>query len=124
MNPMGTIEKQKHVLRQKCEVWADKICSGTLPRHLVWLSFHSQLLKSLEYVLNTSMFTKKECDWIIRPALQRLLQGSGFVKTFPRPVVYGPLTLQGLAVPHLHHTQGLSQVKKLLKHSDSPHTTT
>ena len=54
---------------------------------------------------------------------------NGFYKVpvllrLPQPVVYGPLALQGLAVPHLHHTQGLSQVKKLLKHSDSPHTTT
>ena len=123
LNPTGNMHEQKLILRHKCALWVDRTQSGSLPRHLVWLSFHSRLLKSLEYVLNTSTFTETECDWIIRPALEVLLQGSGFVKTFPRKVVFGPLCLQGLGIPHPYHTQGIFQVKKLLKHSDAPEST-
>ena len=111
-------------LRTKCETWAHHIRTSSLPRHLVWQAYHTNLLKSIEFVLPVTSFTEADCDWMIRPALQILLQCSGFTKSFPRAIVYGPTELQGLAIPNIYDTQGLQHVSRLLDLATKPHLLT
>ena len=122
--PTGTMSSQKAVLRAKSEQWANRIRQCGLPRPLVWLAFHTTILKSLEFPLATTTLTEDECTWILRPALSAALSCSGINRNVANAIVYGPSCLQGLNVPHLYDTQAISRFARLLKHSDHQQDTT
>jgi hypothetical protein len=121
-SPLALKEEQINTLRQICEDWANKIKVSSLPRHLVWQAYHTTLLKKLEYVLPATNLTKAECDFITRPALNTCLSHSGVNRHISRNVVYGPLCIQGMAVPDLYHSQGSAKVAKILKFHADPST--
>jgi hypothetical protein len=51
------------------------------------------------------------------PIIQAGLPCSGIVRTFPRALVYGPIEYQGLGIPDLYTSQGISHIERILKHS-------
>ena len=69
---------------------ADRIRTGHFPRHLVWESMTTTIMKSIQSPLAATTLVEKECDAIMRPLLQAALPASGIVRTIPRALVFGP----------------------------------
>jgi hypothetical protein len=111
---------QLQVLKTKSDEWAKRIQISSLPRSLVWQAYHSTLLNRLGYALLATTLTRNECDSISTNALRVCLSKSSLVRTMAKPIVHGPLSLQGLAIPHLEDMQGMAHVCKILKYAANP----
>ena len=113
--PDGNNTSEFEELIEKAVLWADLIRSGHLPRHLVWESMNTTVLKSIQYSLPSTTLSHGQCWKIMSKLLQAALPGSGIVRTLPRDLVYGPLEFQGLAVPCLFTHQQVEHILRLLK---------
>jgi hypothetical protein len=65
------------------------------------------IMKTLEYPLAVTCFSKKQCDKLLQPILKAGLSGSGVMNTMARAVVHGPHSHQGLAIKSLYTEQGI-----------------
>jgi len=73
------------------------------------------ILRKLEYPLVAMMFTQHQCADIMHPILSQDLPLAGFVRTFPRAIMHGPLQWGGLNIPNLYMEQLIAHVHTLLK---------
>ena len=98
----------------------DKIRSSRLPRHLVWTSFTTGVMRKLCYPLPATTFTQQECYDIMAPLLYTAIPYIGVNRNFPREMVHAPLTMQGLAVPDLYVEQGLGHLQRFVETTMRP----
>ena len=113
--PDGNNNAEFLELVDKAKIWADSIRTGHLPRHLVWESMKTTVLKSIQYSLPTTTLQYDQCRKIMSTLLKAALPGSGIIRTLPRDLVYGPLKYQGLAVPCLYTHQQVEHILRILK---------
>jgi len=119
--PDGNNKAELVHLRDLATKWANRMRTGHLPRHLVWQSLQTTILKSLSYPLSaTSTLTENQCYLILKPVLAEGLSRSGIVRSFPRDVVHGPVRFGGLGITNLFCEQKLTQIELLLKFSTHP----
>ena len=102
--------------RQEALNWADALRTGRLPRPLAWLHMTTSIYKSLEYPLPATTFTQADCEFILRPVLCAGLPSSGISRNFPRALVHAPRRYQGLGLPNLWISQGVSHLLHALRH--------
>ena len=57
--------------------------------------------------------SKKECRHIMAPALDACLPAIGLNRHFPRAVLYGPTSLQGLGVTNVYNWQGAIKLQTI-----------
>ena len=105
----------KH-MRNIAEGWYDKVRTGHITREDAWRALHGTIIKTLEYPLLALTLTKEACNTIMAPVLHGGLSKMGVCKNMPRDLVYGPLKYQGLGIPNLYTTQGLSHIVTVLTH--------
>ena len=115
--PDGNHDSQAHRMRRQAEEWADHVRTGYLQRHEVWVALHSTILRSLDYPLPATSLTFQQCSWIMAPVLQAALPAMGVSRSFPRAMVHAPLSLSGLGIPHLFHSQGINHLQSVLDHT-------
>ena len=115
----GLDKEEVEYRKEQATQWCDRIRSGHLPRHLAWQSLTTTIMPQLEYPLPATTFTRQQCRDIMSPVLQAGLPASGIVRTFPHPIVYGPLKYQGLGVNDLYVTQGIAHIENLINHAYS-----
>ena len=113
--PDGNNEAQFQYMVGVAKEWADNIRTGHLPRRLTWQSLNTAILKTLEYPLTATTLTEKECGEIMKPILKAGLSHSGIVSTLPRDLVFSPIKYQGLGLPDLYVTQGITHIQQILK---------
>ena len=56
--PSGSDEKEFQHLMEKALAWRDRIWTGHLPRHASWHSMLTTILKTLEYPLGVTCFSR------------------------------------------------------------------
>ena len=112
--PNGSEKKQLTVMREKSEEWSRSIKDSYLSRYEVWTAFTTGILKSLEYPLAATSFSQTQLRHITSPAIVAGLQRSGYCKSIPRPVVFGPRDRQGMGIQNLYHSQSIRHVKDII----------
>ena len=112
----GSNKNNISYFRKKAELWADRIRTNKLSVHDAWTALKTTITRTLEYPLTASTMRKKECDWIMSPAIQQGLKSSRIQSKMPRALVYGPETAQGLNIPSLHIIQTVSHIEIIQKH--------
>ena len=112
--PDGNQRKQFEVMRKKAETWGNYIGKGTLTPDVCWNALNTTIVKTLEYPLAATTFTKSELTKIIAPALKTGLPSSGICRSFPRAILYGSKSTQGLEVNNLYHTQNIRHIKDIM----------
>ena len=63
-----------------------------------------------------ALIIQQQCDAVMAPILQAGLPCSGIVRTFPCALVFGPIEYQGLVIPNLYTSQGIANIKRILKY--------
>lgn len=109
--------------RQKTQKWADKVRSGYLKPNDAWLALTTTIMKSTEYPLAATCFTKRQCDYIMAPALKEGLRAYKMQSKFPRAVAFGALEAQGAGILSLHTLQHIEHLQVLARHGDAPSIT-
>jgi len=122
--PNGEMTQQCEDMKAKSRDWADKISSGHMDRVNVSIALRTTIWRTLGYPLATTLLTLEQCDEIMKPALNAALPKMGLNRHFPRAVLHGPKSLQGLEIPHLFTLQSIEHLKQLINHQLHPDITT
>jgi hypothetical protein len=115
----GNNQEECEALRKKAEDYADCIRTGFLSRDDAVVALHSTIMKSLEYPLAATTMTKKQWDYVMGPLLMAALPRMGYVRTFPRDIVYAPKDLLGLGIMHPWFNQELTHLETCLQEGTS-----
>ena len=105
----------KH-LRSETLKWASKIQAGNPSHEVAWMALHQTIAAQMKYSMPISRYSKKECDFIMAPAIAIGLSKSGINRNFPRHARHAPITSGGLHVLSLYNDIGVSRMVALLKH--------
>ncbi len=74
----------------------------------------TRVIKKLEYSLAVTTFSSKECRLTLRHVLDAGLLATGICHFLYRAIMHGLLKYQGLGIPSLCTTQGITHVEALL----------
>ena len=75
-------------------------------------------MMTLEYPMVAISLTRAQWDEVMKPLLQAVLPRIGIAVSFPRLVVYAPLSRNGLGLIHPYDNQHLKQLQTALRHGD------
>jgi hypothetical protein len=115
--PDGNMKNQYEWMLQTARIWADKIRTGFLPRHLTWQAWQSTIQKTLQYPLAATTLSKIHCDKLTSILAAAALPRCGIMRSFPRDLLHGPIKAVGLNVPNLYIEQGISHLIRLIRYS-------
>jgi hypothetical protein len=96
------MKNQYEWMLQTARIWADKIRTGFLPRHLTWQAWQSTIQKTLQYPLAATTLSKIHCDKLTSILAAAALPRCGIMRSFPRDLLHGPIKAVGLNVPNLY----------------------
>jgi hypothetical protein len=82
-------------------------------RNDVWVAVKTTIMKTLEYPMAATTICKEEWDKIMWHLLKVCLPCSGFARTFPHCVLYGPTDYGGLGIMHPWYNQELTHLEVL-----------
>ena len=114
LSPDGNESKQLEVLVSKARTWIDFVRVGGLDWGSTWVALKTTIMKSLEYPLPATIFTKQQISSITGPLYNVALPRSGFARSFPRDVLHGPISCQGLGLDWLYDKQFTRHIKDIL----------
>ena len=105
--PDGNQDAELVAMQEKVRRWTDHIIQGGLDWGTTWVALKTTISKSLGYALPATSFSKQQIKSITTPLYAVALPRSGFVRTFPRDVLHGPISCQGLGLTHMYDEQYL-----------------
>ena len=112
--PDGNEKQALQSLVNKTTVWTNFIISGGLDWFSTWQALRTTIHKSICYSLPALTLTTKELEEISKPLHAVALPRSGYSRTFPKKVLYGPKSLQGLGLENLLTEQYVPKVKAII----------
>ncbi|MCA1807667.1 MAG: hypothetical protein LC687_07460, partial [Actinobacteria bacterium] len=103
-------------LKSKVTKWCDAVRTGKLHKDEAWYVFESTIMKTIEYPLRATTFTKQQLDELMSPLLTTILPLAGVQRRIPRKLVYGTLRSKGLNIKDPYVTQTISHLQTILSH--------
>ena len=116
MSPNGDQQEMIKHLRAEALKWADKIKAGHPSPIVAWTALHQTISAKLKYCLPICRFSKKDCTYIMAPAIAIGLQKSGIAKNFPTAARHAPILKGGLHAMHMYYEMGVSRITALVEH--------
>ncbi|CAJ1932027.1 unnamed protein product, partial [Cylindrotheca closterium] len=116
MSPCSNRKAQLVVMQGKAKAWADQIQPSFLHRYDVLPLLCITIQKTLEYPMALNFFSPQEWNKILSSVLRAALPEAGICRHFPRAMVYAPIALQGVGVPHPYGLQVIKHLDMLLRH--------
>ena len=114
--PNGDNTSQVQLLKEKTKKMGELIRVGSLTHNEAWIALQTMAIKTVEYPLPASTFTKEEIQSIIWPILKHYLPKSGINRNISRDVLFGPIRLGGLGVHDPFVTQGINHITDMIDH--------
>ena len=118
--PDGSNHQELEHAREIIATWTNRITTGRLPKHLVWLSLTTGILPKLLYALPATTFSQEDCRILNQALLKVALPHIQVNRHYPRALVHGPLSCLGLAIPDLYIEQGLQHIKRMVTFGHRP----
>ena len=87
--PDGNMQDQLKALKTKVHKWTSCIRTGTIPPSNAFQSISSTIMKTLEYPLCATTFTRKECNSLVKPIHDAALPKARICRTIPHAIKYG-----------------------------------
>ena len=112
--PDGNETAELKALKDKVSKLAQQTRSSPLDGYTIWTVLHGTIIKGLEYPLAATTLTEAQLEAVLSPVLSSTLPRAGFVRTFPRSVVYAPVAFQGLGVTNLRDFQYCCHIQDIL----------
>ena len=122
--PDGKMKEEIQYLRGKTEDWATRIRTRHIRTEDAWYCLTASIMKTVEYPLVTSSFTKKECSYIMAPILEAGLPAIHTQRRLPRVLVHGPKRFQGYAIPDIWANQIIDHLHVVGMHCISSRSST
>ena len=109
-------------LRQKFLEWSDCLRTGFLEKDVAWYCLNATIMKTIEYPLTATTFSRQDVHQFMQPLLRSALNRLVVQKHRPRKLVYGTLQSRGLGLRDPYWTQLIQHIQVILRHShcDTP----
>jgi len=105
LSPDNNMGLQVKNLKAKVCKFADCIRMGRISCQDAEQGMRTTIWKTLKYPLAVMSFAKDTWDDIIHPIMLQGLSKTGVNRNFPRDMVFGPRTRQGLGYKHPYYLQ-------------------
>lgn len=115
----GNMVEQLKDLKERANKWGHAIHAGWLPRALAWQAMRRHIWPSLKYPLPATNFTETEGYEITQQFYQAALPSMGTCRSFPRDMLFAPLSFQGQGLPHPFVEQGIEGLRHFMTHASS-----
>jgi hypothetical protein len=116
----GNWKDEIEYLHAKATKFQALIRAGFLTRNKAWYSINATIMKTLEYPMIATSISHADWEFIMKPILKAGLPASGFARTIPRKIVYGPEQYLALGIKHPYILQGLYHLCVCLEQSRLP----
>jgi len=103
--------------------WYSKMSCSRLSQHDATFSLRQVIMWKLTYPLLATTFSLEQANSIMAPILRQGLPRAGIVRTYPRPLVYGPNRYAGLDIPNLHTEQTILHILQVMSVSNMTNVT-
>jgi hypothetical protein len=117
-NPLGRMQSHFIYLRDKCKEWAEKIMSSKIPRSAVFTAMNCTILRTVDYGLLSTTFTRKQCNTLTNIILCATLPKSGICRSISRKPVFSSAKYQGFGIKHPYYTQGYRKLEMMINSND------
>ena len=97
---------QIRALGANIDNWCQKMKTRYLNDEDSWYAYHRYLRSSIQYVVGTSSFTKKEFDNLAQKLETILLHAHNMNRSCSRTMLYIPKRYGGLGINHIYHLEG------------------
>lgn len=109
-SPSGNMNDELDYLKEKSEQWAEHVRSGGVSRSEAWYLLNAVIMKTIEYPLLATTFSKKQLDQVMQPILKIGLPKAGVCRNMARDAVFSPCKYLGFGIHHPYITQGIRKV--------------
>jgi hypothetical protein len=116
--PEGSWIGQVKRLYEEANKWVSHLKSGHLNQVDTWHALTCTIMMTLEYPMVAISLARDQWDKVMQPLLQALLPRIGITRSFPRLMVYAPLSWIGLGLLHPYNNQHLKQLQTVLRHDN------
>ena len=114
--PDGKMIDELKYLKGKVAKWCDAVRTKRLHKSEAWYCLNCTIMKTIEYPLMATTFTRSQIDDLMRPLLKTALPLSGVQSRLPRKLVYGTLKSRGLNIKDPYWTQLIHHWHAILRH--------
>ena len=112
----GSEEAQVNKLKKKAKDWVGNIKQSALRRDEVRCAVDTTIGRTLQYPLQATAMSTKQCKDIDKVFLAGALPKTGIVRTAPRDLVFAPDTILGFNFVDTDRKQLAEHVMKILDH--------
>jgi Reverse transcriptase (RNA-dependent DNA polymerase) len=99
-SPSGDMGDELEYLITKGTRWADQVRSGGLNRAEAWYMLTSVVMKTIEFPLLATTFSKKQLDQVMQPILKVGLPKAGICRNMGRDAIYSSKKFLGFGINH------------------------
>ena len=120
--PDGKMKDEFEHLRSKVIQWCDAIRTKRVKPSEAWYCLTATIMKTIEYPLIATTFTRKQIDKIMKPLWKTALNLCQIQKKLPRKLIYGTLKARGLGLKDPFLLQLIFHLQTILRHThrDTP----
>lgn len=108
--PDGSLKEQLKEMKKKVTKWTAAIRSGNVPSHDAFNSIASTIMKTLEYPLCATTYTRRECANLVKPIHDTALPKARICQTISKDIIYGNREALGLGLDNVYISQGIDKV--------------
>ena len=123
VNPLGNNKKAFQQMESFMRNWVNRMKHSQLPAKLIRKSYDSELKSQLKYRLPIYMFTKQQCDELMKIVNPTLLHANYMNKNYPRSLLQAGDQYGGINLTHIYDLMGMEKSKFLLMHLRRKDTT-
>jgi hypothetical protein len=116
LSPSGSNTQSYRTLHAKGTEYASHITGSSLSREEAWCSYILHFLPAVNFSLPVSNFTETQCEKIQSPAVMAVLPKLHFNRHTARSIVFGPVVMGGIGLPHTYANQSISQLQLFIGH--------
>lgn len=120
--PDGKMHDEVLYLRDRVFAWSDGLRTGSIKKETAWYCFNATIMKTIEYPLLATTFSRQDIHQFMKPLLRAALNSFGVQKNLPRKLVYGTLKSRGLGIQDPFWTQLIQHLQVILRqaHRSTP----
>ena len=112
--PIGTEKAQLKALQAQVDIWTLHMLEHSVDAVSAWIALSTTISKSLEYPLVATCISESQLNRVYSSLLCTALPKANFVRSLPRAVVFGPISHQGLGLPHPYIFQMVKHIQEIV----------
>ena len=114
--PDGNQQDQVQAMKEKMNLYAERVRTGHLNRHEAWISLTMVTMKAMEYMMPAMTLSPEEYNDLMKPILKQFLPKMGINRNIPRALLYAPTEIQGFNLKDPYILQGAMHIRDISEH--------